>query len=1180
MVRAGAMPFVVLLLGFSGFARAATFVVSNNNDSGAGSLRQAILDSNAAGGSNTISWSGTGGSISNLSPLPTLTASVTFDPRSATSSPIVSGDLNMGAFGATFAGSMEWDGVLSGSGGIVKTSASTALTLTGTNTFSGGISITGSASDVAIQRDGNLGTAGSTVTLALNSNFTVQGSTTILHPIVVDSGVHEFQTATTSVTFAGNISGGELFKGGVGTATVTGIVTMSVGFGVNQGTLVLTATNSLAGFVSIAQGSVLAVNGDANLNTPALLNQGGTFRVLSSTTIATAYTTGYSGQTGFFDTNGNSVVFVGSLSSTYTFVKIGGGLLTVTGDHGSFTGGFESDAGFIASASSSALGSGSLSLNGGGYSFSSTNSLTNSVVLLANGGTMDTAGAAAVVGSSVSGSGVLTVIGTGTLSLQGSNSYSGGTVLQSGYLLAASTGSLGTGTVTFQGGGLRTTAAISGFDRSVSFGVAGGTIDTNGFDSTIAAAIGGSGTLYKIGGGTLSLTGSDSHTGGTSVAAGVLRANSNSLAGAVSNGAVLTFDQGFDGSFVGNISGVGSFVKSGTGTLTLSGINSYSGGTLVNAGVLQGNTLSIQGGVTNNSSVAFNQSFNSTYSGAMTGVGSLIKLGTGTLSLSGTNTFSGGTTVSAGTLRLGVPSALLDGSNLAVASGGVFDLNSYSKTLGQVATDGTVQLGTGRLTAASLSGAGTLATTLSGAASFGSVSVGTAAIGAMSLQVQLSNYVPPSGSSFTVLVATSLTGRFASIYQPAAMQFSASYYASSVAITAQAIPYANSASDQNQLAVARIVEAYRASTPGDWANVLAQLDGLSAPALQSALKQMGPAGYAALQSLSGPSNEAHVNAVGDRLARVRTMSGNDGAFTYSRVHGAQWYPGITLADPPGDIESIGLSDSKHWGFFGSALGSLGRQDGKDGAPGYSFGAEGVTIGVDRSLSERVLFGVALGYVRSNSTVDDGGGTTSGDSVKYGVYAQALDGDWHADGYLGGGSDFFNAHRSVQILARTADSHPQGQDLSLKIGGGYDLSVDRAVWTPSFALLYDDRRIASFQESGAGALDLSVAPQINDSFRSQLGMAARIHGRRVRPYASAVWEHEWRSTNASINSQFADGATPTFSVRAASPSSDAAIVGAGIESDLARNLAGKVGYSGEFRSGYASHSLVGTLRLTF
>jgi fibronectin-binding autotransporter adhesin len=135
----------------------------------------------------------------------------------------------------------------------------------------------------------------------------------------------------------------------------------------------------------------------------------------------------------------------------------------------------------------------------------------------------------------------------------------------------------------------------------------------------------GIGGLTKIGTGTLTLANTNSYSGGTTISAGVLQGTTSSLQGNIINNASLVFDQTANGTFSDVISGTGSVTKKNTGTVILSGTNTYSGGTTVSAGVLQGTTFSLQGNIINNASLVFDQTATGTYSDVISGTGSVTK---------------------------------------------------------------------------------------------------------------------------------------------------------------------------------------------------------------------------------------------------------------------------------------------------------------------------------------------------------------------------------------------------------------------------------------------------------------------------------------------------------------------------------------------------------------------------
>ncbi|MBR0875398.1 autotransporter domain-containing protein [Bradyrhizobium tropiciagri] len=221
----------------------------------------------------------------------------------------------------------------------------------------------------------------------------------------------------------------------------------------------------------------------------------------------------------------------------------------------------------------------------------------------------------------------------------------------------------------------------------------------------------GSWSLVKNGAGTTILGGANTYSGGTIVNAGVLQGTATSLQGNIRNDASVVFQ--FGGTYAGNMTGTGSLTKIGLGTLTLTGVNSYSGGTIVSEGALLGNALSLGGHITNNSIVIFDLVDNGTYAGNMSGTGVLIKNHPGVLTLSGANTYTGGTAITEGTLVLahssgntvdaiGRGTVTIDGGTLRNATNAEVLHNDFVLGAGGAVLDGSISVegtitGTGSL---------------------------------------------------------------------------------------------------------------------------------------------------------------------------------------------------------------------------------------------------------------------------------------------------------------------------------------------------------------------------------------------------------------------------------------------------------------------------------------------------
>ena len=470
-----------------------------------------------------------------------------------------------------------------------------------------------STTALSIAANATLDLGGESQQVASLSDYAPGNGGSIINSNSGTSSVLTLSPTGASTTFTGSIMGG----GTLGTISLV----MN-----GSGTQVLCGSNTYTGPTTISAGTLQIGDGtnghDGSLTTSGIANNA-----------ALVYDVAV-GQAAAYPISG-----AGSLT------KAGAGTLTLSGSN-SYTGSTFLTGGIIAlntglpGSSLVMSGSTTLDLSGASGGLVSLGSLADAAgsptghQVLLGGNTLETGldNSSTAFSGTISGSGGLVKSGSGTFTLAGTNTYSGGTSLQAGTLSIGSDGNIGGpgSTINFQGGILQVTgSAITNLDsHTVNWGSFNGGIDVAdaGNSLTISQAISGSGSLTKAGPGLLVLSGSNSYTGNTFLTGGSIALNT----GLPSSSAVMSSNTTLD-------------LSSASGGLVSLGSLADAAGSPTGHQVLLGDNTLATG--LDNSSTAF--------SGTISGSGGLVKSGSGTFTLAGTNTYYGGTSLQAGTLSIG-----------------------------------------------------------------------------------------------------------------------------------------------------------------------------------------------------------------------------------------------------------------------------------------------------------------------------------------------------------------------------------------------------------------------------------------------------------------------------------------------------------------------------------------------
>jgi autotransporter-associated beta strand protein len=919
------------------------------------------------------------------------------------------------------------------------------------------------------------------------SDFTLLGGTAITSTGVVGTTIRNGNVglspgATTGITGfppAVIINGGIIATGGVTSQARLDLITASVGLANMPSNSNMSNVN--LGGTTLTPG-VYTFNGAAALNGALTLDAQGQNNVAWVFQIGTALTT--------------------SINSSVTFINLGSnggsdlGLFWNAGSAVTLGANNQAFGNYLAGTS---ITFGALdSIGGRGLALAGI-SLDNTVVNARGGpGGGDLTGGLTynLSGAVVAAPSIVT---SGTIIVPGGSVTSSGTVIpngggNTGTVLLSSTGAYATGSsgVVLVPGTAFATAVMT-IDGVASNGSAASSLTVTNATATLSAA--------------------DTYTGGTVLNGGTLIASSANLPAnqsvALSNAGALIVNQTVDGSFGGVVSGAGSLTKLGAGVLTVSGSNTYTGGTFVSAGTMSTNAASLPANravvLASGATLSFNQTADGTFGGNITGGGTIQKKGSAALTLS--NATNSPIDLQAGSLNFngGVGAT-------TVASGAV--LGGNGTISGNLVNNGRVSPGsspgtlnvTGNYTQSST---GTLLIEIASLTSVDRLAMtGTAAL-AGTLQVDTLGGYNPVGQSFAVLSApggvSGTFGTFTANTNHAAVGASVSYSATAVTVAFAQLPFTGFATTSNQRAIGTAAQSS--------ATLTTALDAVAlASEMPAALNAVSPQGYEIWSEIAF----AHSTALADRLAHY------DGAYV----------------------------GHDHYYFDVDQRRGRARADRDVGQS--TFTSTAALVGGDHAVDANQTFGAFVNHGETTADLASPGSRTNVKDTMIGVRSAWTQGPMFVHAAYGYGFDKYTSTRRVNFsgTSAAAKSSTRGRQWLAGVSAGQHFNFDAVTVSPFVGVLASGWRAQGFTETGAGAFNATLANQSARSLRSQVGFESRLGWKvasvGLQPHVRAAWLHEFSNRARQMDASF--GAV-NYAVTTRHPQSDSALLSAGLDLNL-------------------------------